>query len=102
MTEKQFIQETGRFVYVGNFSELRKQVGFRKSLKSLIVRYRYIVRLWILRECKIIMILSENYDQVPKWTVSRFLARIYLRSALVRKLTGKIANLTQQKLISNF
>lgn len=66
--------------------------GLRTVLKSYVVRYRYILGLWLLRESAIITILSQNYEKVQGlW--SRILAKPAVSSRLViilKRLSGTL------------
>lgn len=56
--------------------------GLRTVLKSYLVRYRYILGLWLLRESAILTVLSQNYEKVQGlW--SRILAKPFVSSRLV-------------------
>lgn len=50
---------------------LIRLIGFRKALSSKIVRWRYIVRLWTLREIYIMKVLLENYEKIPSGTPTK-------------------------------
>lgn len=50
---------------------LTRLIGFRKALSSKIVRWRYIVRLWTLREIYIMKVLLENYEKIPFGTPTK-------------------------------
>lgn len=101
MTEKEFFSEAGRLTYVGKFSDLKKQVGFRRAVNSLYVRYRYIVLLWLLRELSIYQILIKRYDEIPKRTPSKLIIGLFVRFSFLRALIDKIAAKLQKKLIIN-
>lgn len=85
VSEKEFFSSTEKLRYSAEFSNLVRLVGYRRALKSLIVRYRYIVRLWLVRESAIIRILSQNVEKTPRWSISRLCARVYNKFAIVRR-----------------
>ena len=69
--ESEFFDESKIVCVVGvPLVRLIKLIGFRRALSSKIVRWRYILRLWILREIYIIKVLLENYEKIPKGTPS--------------------------------
>lgn len=81
-------------LFIGALS-LREKVGvfgLRTVLKSYLVRYRYILGLWLLRESAILTVLSQNYEKVQGlW--SRILAKPFVSSRLVtlfRRLSAKL------------
>lgn len=88
--EKEFFSSVQDSRLTAEFSVLKKEVGFRIALKSLFVKYLYIVRLWLVRESAIIRILSANYEKVDPWTISRAIAWLYNKSVRVRRLLWRI------------
>lgn len=76
ITEESKLQslEHGVIVCSKTFTDVSKEVGVFRALKSFYVRYLYILRLWVLREGKILRILCEHYNEVPKWTLSKVFA----------------------------
>lgn len=101
MTEEEFFSEAGQLTPLGDFSALRKQVGFRIALRSLFVRYRYIVRLWLLRELSIYQILIRRYEEIPKKTPTKLIIGLFVRYSFLKTRLDKIAAKLQQKLIIN-
>ena len=90
VSEKEFFSQIQKDGFTAEFSNLVRLAGFGRALKSLIVRYRYIVRLWLVRESAIIRILSQNVEKTPRWSISRLVARVYNKFAIVRRWLWKI------------
>lgn len=90
VNEKEFFSSIQSSRLTAEFSVLIKEVGFLRALRSLIERKKYIVRLWSVREAAIIRILSVNYEKIDRWTISRLIAWLYKKSAIVRRLLWKI------------
>lgn len=80
------LEELGLSVPVTDFKVLKKVVGLRKALKSLFVRWRYIHLLCVLRDIAVIRTLSENFEKIPRRTMSRLIVNIYNHFAILRNL----------------
>lgn len=93
VSEKEFFSKVQTDGFTAEFSNLVRLVGFRRALRSLIERYRYIVRLWIVRESAIIRILSHHYEKIPRWSMSRLIVFVYSRSVILRRFLWKRENL---------
>lgn len=93
--------EAGVIVCSKSMSDLMKEIGFAKSLKSFCVRSRYIRRLWLIREVRILQILCENYEKVPAWTISKVCAWLLVTFPVLRLLTVKLEKDLKQRLITN-
>lgn len=80
---------------------LIKLIGFRKALRSKIVRWRYIERLWMLREIYIIKVLCDNYEKIPKFSWSYlivgFVKRCKLLKFVLLPLEKRLLNVLIQK-----
>lgn len=93
VSEKEFFSKIQQDGITAEFSNLVRLVGFRRALRSLIEKYRYIVRLWFVRESAIIRILSKSYEKIPRWTMSRLIVFVYNKSAIVRRFLWRTENL---------
>lgn len=100
MTEQEFFVKTGQLASVKDILALKKEVGFLRLVSSFSEKIRYSVRLWIIRECRIIQILIENYDKIPK-SPSRLIISIFARSAYLRSMIDKIGRKSQNKILLN-
>ena len=103
MNEKEFIQsvETGLTVSSLNFFQLARKTSLKIALRSNFVRYRYIVRLWMLRECAILNVLLNNYDMIPRRTPSKIFVGLLLVTRATRMLPLKIEKKLREKIITN-
>lgn len=90
VTEKEFFSKVQMDGLTAEFSNLVSRVGFRLALKSVMIKWIYIVRLWFVRESAIIRILSENVEKTPRWSISRLIARAYNNSVILRRWLWKI------------
>lgn len=83
-SENEKLKQLEGKLFIGSLS-LREKVGvfgLRTVLKSYLVRYRYTLGLWLLRESAILTVLSQNYEKVQGlW--SRILARPFVSFRLV-------------------
>lgn len=78
---------------------LIKLFGFRRALSSKIVRWRYMKRLWMLREIYIMKVLLENYEKVPKGTPSYLFVSFVKRSRVLKNLISGLERHLLKKLI---
>lgn len=83
--------------------DLVRRVGLKTALKSRYTRFRYLQRLWLLRETRILQILCDNYDAVPRGTPSKVCAFLLKHSAVLRSFNSKVErNLKQRLIVSPF
>lgn len=99
VNERDFFASIEKSDLIAEFSTIRRLYGFRTALKSFLVKKKYIVKLWLVREAAIIRTLSKNYEKIPKKTISRLIVSVYLRSAWLRKKLWKIENLLNPNFI---
>ena len=90
VTEKEFFSKIQTDDLTAEFSNLVSRVGFRSALKSVLIRWKYIVKLWCVRESAIIRILSQNVEKTPRWSISRLIARAYNKFVFLRRWLWKI------------
>lgn len=84
-SESEKLKQLEGKLFIGSLSLTDKVgvFGLRTVLKSYLVRYRYTLGLWLLRESAILTVLSQNYEKVQGlW--SRILARPFVSFRLVK------------------
>lgn len=86
--EEKLISCEGRvFIPKNGFWKNVKAFSLFLVLKSYTARWRYIAALWLTREIAIITILRENFEKVPKGTISKVIARPWFSSVIVKILS---------------
>ena len=95
------LEQVGLSVPVTDFKALKKVVGFRNAFRSLLVRWRYILRLYVLREIAIIRTLSKNFDKIPKKSFSYLIILVYDHCAILRNLLSWKERKIKSKIIIN-
>lgn len=70
------------------FAEKVSNFGLLPVLRSYILRTRYICALWLTREIAILLYLRQNYEKVPRWTLSKLFAKPRLSRLVVRIFKG--------------
>lgn len=103
MNEKDFVKsvETGLIVSSLNIFQLARKTSLKIALRSYYVRYLYIVRLWMLRECAILRTLQDNFEKIPPRTPSKILIRLLNGMSVMKMLPSKLEKRLQEKLIIN-
>lgn len=102
-TEESRLQslERGVIVCSKTFTDVSKEVGVFRALKSFYVRYLYTLRLWVIREERILQILCENYKEVPSWTTSKVVAWLLCTFPVMRRICARLARASKRRLITN-
>lgn len=101
-SENEKLKQLEGKLFIGSLSFKEKvgAFGLRTVLKSYLVRYRYILGLWLLRESAILIVLSQNYEEVQGlW--SKILARPFVSSRLVTLFKRLSAMLLHRSSIQN-
>lgn len=103
LSEFQALQalQTGPTVVSASLRELISAYGLLSVLRSLYARCLYIVRLWLLRELSILAVLTENYEKVPKRSLSKILVGVLYYSKLARRLNASLLASLKRKLTTN-
>lgn len=103
LSESQALQvlRIGPSVAAASLRELISAYGLLRVLRSKYARYLYIARLWLLREMSIFAVLTENYEKVPKRSLSKILVGVLYYSKLARRLNAYLLASLKRKLTIN-
>lgn len=91
----------GPSVITAKSQELIRFYGLRNYIKSLFGRYQYTLRLWLLREVSILLVLIDNYDKVPRKSMTKILLAVPARYAFAKKPLISIERKLRNKIIFN-
>lgn len=101
-SENEKLKQLEGKLFIGSlsFSEKVGVFGLRTVLRSYLVRYRYTLGLWLLRESAILIVLSQNYEKVQGlW--SKILAKPFVSSRLATFFKRLSAMLLHRSSIQN-
>lgn len=101
MNENEYLLSLGQSAPVGNLSELKKQVGFRRAYVSYLARCLYMIKLWLLRENAILLTLIENYEKIPTKTFSRLFIGLLKKLSFPKKLISSNVRRLQNTFTNN-
>lgn len=103
MNEKSFLQlvETGLPVSSLSFFQLARKTSLKIALRSFFVRYQYIARLWLIRECAILNVLINNFEKIPSRTPSKIFVRLLLVTRATRTLPSRLEKRLRDRIILN-
>lgn len=93
--------QAGPSVVSASMRELISAYGLLRVFRSLFARYLYIVRLWLLRETSILAVLTQNYEKVPKRSLSKILVGVLYYSKAARRLNASLLASLKRKLTTN-